>query len=287
MKRFLSTSEFAQAIGMSESSARRIADDGDVAFHRTRGGHRRVSVAEVIRWVRESETAIARPDLLGLSQATESIDLVHGMDKLREALEEGKANSVLGLLQALYAAGSSISEICDGPIVGAMQAIGARWPSGRRAIFVEHRATVLCVRALCQLRLSIPEPDDDAPLAIGGAPAHDPYLLPSMMVSLILHEAGFNETNLGPNTPIDVLADAVEDEKPAVTWLSINTPVHYHGQIRDIERLVEIATAHDSTVIVGGRHVTDLDALGGQVIQRCANINELKLIATKIIQSRR
>ena len=64
----LSTSEFAAAIGASESSVRRMADSGELQIHRTRGGHRRIPAAEAIRYVRENNVAIVRPDLLGLDE---------------------------------------------------------------------------------------------------------------------------------------------------------------------------------------------------------------------------
>ena len=105
-------------------------------------------------------------------------------------------------------AGISIAEICDGPVRHAMSIIGSSWPSSKRSIFIEHRATVLCVRALCQIRQSLPEVDENAPSAMGAAPQDDPYLLPSLMVSLVLHETGFDEVNLGPSTPVDVLTDS-------------------------------------------------------------------------------
>ncbi len=54
MQRMLSTSDFAAAIGISESSVRRLADSGDLEIHRTRGGHRRIPVSEAIRYVRET-----------------------------------------------------------------------------------------------------------------------------------------------------------------------------------------------------------------------------------------
>ena len=62
----LSTSEFAAAIGVSESSVRRLADSGELHIHRTRGGHRRIPAAEAVRYVRENNATIVRPDLLGL-----------------------------------------------------------------------------------------------------------------------------------------------------------------------------------------------------------------------------
>lgn len=283
MQRMLSTREFAQAIGISESSARRMADSGVVQIHRTRGGHRRIPVAEAIRYVRENRTNLTRPDLLGLSIDPGEIVKETYNDLLIDALHHGHAKQVTGLLQAMYASGTSIAEICDGPIQFAMNAIGEKWPHDKRAIFLEHRATLLCVRGLHQLRMSIPDPDEHGPEALGGAPSGDRYLLPSLMVALTLHECGFNETSLGPDTPLDILADAIEDERPALTWLSISTPVHSRTQVREIQQLAKIAAEHGSALLIGGRYSKEIDFEEGTGVIRCETIGDLRRHAIRMI----
>lgn len=275
MQRLLTTTEFALAIGISESSARRMADAGDVEIHRTRGGHRRIPVAEVIRYVRESGASIVRPDVLGLGQEAMGLTPESYDDRLLAALREGHSTDVTGILQAMFAAGTSIADICDGPIRNAMSAIGCQHPVDRRAIFVEHRATTLCVRALNQLHLSLPVPDPAAAEAIGGAPAGDVYLLPSLMASLVVQEAGLSETNLGPNTPLDVLADAIEDERPAMAWLSISIPVHSRTTRREIEKLAEVAGAVGCQLAIGGRHSGGLRFAPELPITVCDSLSQL------------
>ena len=48
--RFLSPRQLAVAIGVSESSLKRWADDGRLAVERTAGGHRRIPLPEAVRW---------------------------------------------------------------------------------------------------------------------------------------------------------------------------------------------------------------------------------------------
>lgn len=185
-------------------------------------------------------------------------------------------------MQAMYVHGLSIAEICDGPIHQAMTSIGDFWPA-KRAIFIEHRATILCVRALCQIRLSIPDPDANAPTAIGAAPDGDPYLLPTLMVSLVLHESGFDETNLGPNTPIDVLTDVVEDEKPSIVWLAMTNATRSRVQDREISRLSTATTEYGGTFLIGGRSANTIEVEGAV---RCGSMLELGKLATEVIKRR-
>ncbi len=273
MHKLLSTSEFADAVGISESTARRLADGGELRIQKTKGGHRKIPVAEVVRYVHDAKIKVVKPELLGLATPELTADSSYS-DQLLKALREGHAASVMGLMQTMYAEGVSLAEICDGPIRYAMNAIGATWPQDKRSIFVEHRATLLCVRALCQIRLALPEADESALTAMGAAPQDDPYLLPSLMVSLVLHEVGFDETNLGPNTPVDVLTDSVEDEEPALVWLAITNPIRSRRHHQEIEHLAEAVSSYGGLFLIGGQRA---DTFSGPATTICDSMSELSL----------
>ena len=264
MVRTLSTSDFAKALGISESSVRRMTDAGELQIHRTRGGHRRIPVPEAIRYVRETKSRIEKPELFGLTETPSDGSTESAESHMLAVLRGGHAASVTSLMQSLYAGGMSIAEICDKPVFYAMQQIGNAWPHDKKAIFIEHRAMVLCCRALNQLRLSISEPELEAPQAIGGSMSGDIYLLPTLMASLVLYDLGFNETNLGPNLPLDVLTDCVQDERPALVWLAISEPLRSRTQLQEVVKLAEAAKLLGTLFIVGGRHARDLEIAWGE-----------------------
>lgn len=273
MQRMLSTSDFAAAVGISESSVRRLADSGELTIQRTRGGHRRIPVAEAIRYARETNASVVRPETLGLTSAS-AIDVKEpGGPQLLEALSQGHARRATGVIQAMYASGTSIAEICDGVIRDAMISIGNRWPSDKRSIFIEHRATILCVNALCQIRMAIPDPDESALAAMGAAPQDDPFLLPSLMVSAVLQDCGYRETNLGPNTPIDVLTDSVEEERPHLVWLAITNPIRSRQQAREIDDLAAAVQSFGGVLLIGGKSA---DTHENAFAQRCGTMAELR-----------
>ena len=66
MKTLLSPRELADAIGASESSLKRWTDGGLIVATRTAGGHRRIPLAEAIRFIRETAQPVVRPEILGL-----------------------------------------------------------------------------------------------------------------------------------------------------------------------------------------------------------------------------
>jgi len=279
MQRVLSTSDFAAALGISESSVRRLADSGELEMHRTRGGHRRIPVSEAIRYVRKTRANVVRPEVLGLIGSDQNVGEPLSEQLLIEALLEGNARQSIGVLQSMYALGTSIAEICDGPIRNAMAAIGDRWPNDKRSIFIEHRATQLCVRALCQIRMAIPDPDEKAMTAVGAAPQNDPYLLPSMMASLVLHDCGYDETNLGPNTPIDVLTDSVEEERPNLVWLAVTNPIRSRQQTREFDQLARVVQGYGGTLLIGGKSAETYETDFGQ---RCETMADLKRMAISL-----
>ena len=67
--RLLSTRELADALGVSESSLKRWVDSGRISALRTEGGHRRIPLAEAMRFIRDTAAPIARPELLDLPEA--------------------------------------------------------------------------------------------------------------------------------------------------------------------------------------------------------------------------
>lgn len=280
MQRMLSTSDFAAAVGISESSVRRLADNGDLEIHRTRGGHRRIPVAEAVRYVRESGASVLRPEVLGLTKANGKASPSAPASRLTDALCDGHATSVITIIQSMYASGKSIAQICDGPIHEAMKAIGNRWPHDKRSIFIEHRATLLCMRALCQIRLAMREPDEGAPTAMGAAPTDDPYLLPTQMSSLVLHDCGYAETNLGPNTPLDVLTDSVEDETPDIAWLALTNPLRSRQHHREIDRLGATIRSYGGRLLIGGRCASTYE---GAFAEHCGSMAELAQLALSLM----
>jgi len=288
MTRTISTSELAKALGISDSSVRRLVDSGELEIHRTQGGHRRIPIPEAMRYVRQTQSPVAVPELLGLSVDAQSSDAETAKSKMQQVLEEGHASAVIGLMQSLYVSGMSVAELSDGPIAYAMSRIGERWPHDKRAIFIEHRATILCCRALNQLRLSIAEPDEQAPKAIGAAMTGDMYLMPTLIASLVLHEIGFNEINLGPNTPLDVLADSIVDESPKLVWLSIAEPVRSKSQFAEVIKLAEVAAQYKAALVIGGRSLGEFDAtkMDSQGVARwiqCKSMSELRQVGIGLV----
>ena len=277
----LSTHDLAAALGVSESSIKRWADDGTLRASRTAGGHRRIARADAIRFVRETRATVVRPQLLGLAEAgVASADERAGDDaeRLHRYLERGAAAHARGLLLQLYLEGQSVAAIVDGPVRSALERIGTLWRHQADGVFCEHRATEVCLQALQQLRLLLPAADG-APVALGGALSGDPYLLPSLAAATVLAGEGFEAVNLGADTPAEAFERAAESLSPRLIWISASAAPQPDRAAREIVALARGLAARGVHVAVGGRAAAALRLPALANLQVGASMAELAAFA--------
>jgi excisionase family DNA binding protein len=259
MKAFLTPKELSGALGCSESSLKRWADDGVIRVSRTAGGHRRIALAEAVRFARQSGLAIEHPAALGL-------DDVLPADRDGERRGSGVADALYaaflhddwriarGLIVGGFMSGDSIATLCDGPLREALRRAGELWQHGSDGIVIEHRATDTCLQALSLVRSLLPRAAPSAPLALGAAFADDPYVLPSLAAALVLADAGFGDVNLGATVPTMALVSAVASYAPAVVWRTVSIAVDVETLRRDLCAVLDVMPPH-GTIVLGGRGV--------------------------------
>lgn len=252
----LTTRELALALGVSESSIKRWADEGTIVAARTAGGHRRIRLADAVRFVRETRAPLARPELLGLpdlaAAGERSLASGDAAERLFASLHAGATAEACGIVQAQFLAGQPVAAIVDGPLRQAMTRIGEQWRHDVAGIAREHRATDIAIQALNQLR-SLLAPPPDAPIAVGGAPSGDPYVLPSLAAATVLAAEGLRAENLGPDLPLAAMHGAITILRPALVWLSVSRAEHPAVLAGEIAALARAVGGDGVSVVVGGR----------------------------------
>lgn len=261
LRSILTPRQLAEAIGVSESSVKRWVDDGHIIATRTAGGHRRIAIQEAARYIREHGTAILRPEVLGFHDVA-ALDGAEGLgegvgERLFGYLKSGAAAEARGLILSSFLEGCSVAEIVDGPLGSAMEKIGELWVSSPSGIFWEHRATEIAIQAVSRLRL-LQTPREEAPLAVGGAPPGDRYILPSLAAATVLEGEGLHATNLGPETPIATLALAAEDLNARLVWLSVSVVADREKLRRELRGLVPQLAGREAVLVVGGSEASKL-----------------------------
>ena len=206
IKAFLTPKDLAEALGVSESSLKRWADDGVIRVSRTAGGHRRIALADAVRFARESGLQIEHPAALGLEEilpARRGSDApaVGTAESIYAAFLRDDWRVARGLIVSAYVTGESVATLCDGAIREALSRAGELWEHGSDGIVIEHRAVDTCLQALSLIRSLIPAGAATAPVALGAAFANDPYVLPSLIAAVVAADPGFSGGYLGPNVP--------------------------------------------------------------------------------------
>jgi methanogenic corrinoid protein MtbC1 len=151
-----------------------------------------------------------------------------------------------------------VAALADGVVAPAMRRLGHEWERGRIDVFHEHRATQLCAAALFELKGQLDVcADGERPVALGGGPERDPYLLANLLAQIVLLDAGWQAVNLGPNTPLASFRKAVADFRPRLLWLSVSHLEDADGFLGEYRLLYEEAAQSGAAVAVGGRALVE------------------------------
>lgn len=287
MQKLLTTKDLADALGASESSLRRWTNSGAIGTTRTPGGHRRIPLADAIRFIRDTRAAVVRPDILGLPDVTagSSSGQAHA-HKLYDALIAGDAKAARGCIVSMYLGGMSVAAISDGPVHSAMERIGELWSHDCHGILVEHEATDICIGAISAIRQLLPETPNDAPLALGATPPGDPYILPSAMAAAVLVDAGWRAANFGPQVPLDLLADAARDRGARLVWLSVSSVADAGKLRKEISKFADRLSRANVPLVVGGRCAVELEGARLTSVQFMQSMAELSAFARGAVRAR-
>jgi excisionase family DNA binding protein len=277
----LSPNEFAKAIGVSESTMKRWVDRGEVRAVRTLGGHRRIPVHEAVRFIRVTRHPVVDPRILGMSEAAEvqarSPDVADA-DALYHALKAEDHQTARGIIFAAFLAGTPLAHIADDLVRPAMEDLGALWRHDATGILLEHRATDTCIQIINQLRGLI-QPAPDAPAAVGAGAPGDPYVLGSLTAAATLADEGLNAVNLGPDTPLAVLAAAAARYRAVLVWLSLSSEHASHPGTEDLEALCCQVGAIGARLVLGGRALPSAAATLGERVFVGRSMRELAAFA--------
>jgi len=285
MKQLLSPKDLARATGVSESSLKRWADSGRLECTRTAGGHRRIPLAEAVRFIRESSISVVDPSMLGITtQSRPAKSIEESNEYFSEMVLSGREEEAIGYLSHEYLSGNSFASLCDGPVRHCLEQVGHAWAQtsdGQEKnlrIAEEHRSVDIILQALQQLRRMV-QSSETAPVAIGGAPPGDPYLVPSLCAALSLLGDGWRTANLGPSSPFEVLRTAAVRAKAKLVWVSISVESPEANIRQGLEMLSETMLGLNGSVVVGGRKLPEELTRGIPGVHAATTMREMVLFS--------
>jgi MerR family transcriptional regulator, light-induced transcriptional regulator len=281
----LSPKQVSRAIGVSESTLKRWCDRGLIKTIKTEGGHRKLPVSDVLRFVRERNHDISFEGfgLPTLSQSAPAktanehpvaanpgavrpgsvppetvvdqtaVGMNQSVKMVTEALLKGDGDQAWQLVCDLHNAKLSISAICDKVLSPAFAQLGRYWEDHSADIYQERRSCEVAQRILFELRHMVP-PIDPYWTAIGGTLTGDNYSLPTKMTELVLRDAGWNANSLGTAIPFDSMVRAILDTRPKLFWLTASLKIEDLDQFAsDFKKLSDAAESVGAALVIGGQ----------------------------------
>lgn len=253
-KAFFSSSEVSQALGVSASTVKRWVDEGVLPARKTAGGHRKILRADVLRLVREGNFPRLNLARLDLPNGPALADTDVLAERLLGGLRVGDIAPARGIIHHAYAAGMAMETLADAVIAPAMAQLGHDWEEGRIDVMHEHRATLLCAGVLQELRPALEaHAAEDRPVAVGGNPEGDPSLLASLLIQMVLLDAGWDAVNLGPHTPLKSFGVALGELRPRLLWLSASYLKNVPDFLAGYAELCAVAERTGVAIAVGGQ----------------------------------
>lgn len=256
---YLSPRRVAQALGISETTVKRWVDEGRLPAQRTAGGHRKVLVRDVLDLVSRENWPHRDLSLLTGPPAPPSLADAHDLcQRLQAALLGDDLGAARNVVLGAHQGGLSVARIADEMVSPAMARLGHGWSTGEIDVYQEHRGTQLCLAACRALRLRLPEATGEgAPLAVGGGPEGDHYILANLLIETSLVELGWRVMNIGPNTPFESFRLALRQLRPRMLWVSCSYLADPEAFLAGYGPLYEEAKALGVAVAVGGRALTE------------------------------
>lgn len=273
----LTTTEVGELLAVHPSTVKRWCNDGELPFHKTDGGHRRIRLADTLAFAAERRipTVLApfsphEPEVwAGLKSILSEGSYGEIRDLAVSWLEAGEIDLITSLFLMLgRSEGIPLPQLFDEGVSGFMRQVGDMWSRGDLQVGQEHLASQAVVAALSALsraedvtaRVSRNGGRPEG-LAVVGTMEGDPHQIGSLCVRLLLESAGWRVAYLGPDVPVEEFASIQARLAADLVCVSF-TPPHTAA---DMERAIRILgefyrEERPYALAVGGRGVDGLAA---------------------------
>ena len=215
---YLTTSEVADLLDVHASTVKRWCNEGDLAYDKTAGGHRRIHLNDVLGLAREREI----PTFLqgfspyeghvwtAVSEVVETGDFERTLSLAMGWLMRGKTERVAQLFLELGRHPQVPFELfCDQGMRGFMVEVGNAWRAGQLRVGEEHMLTETLIEVLLRLRHQLPVHPaahtngvNPRPTAVVGAMEGDRHTLGGLCIRMELERMGWKVFYLGADVPV-------------------------------------------------------------------------------------
>ena len=261
MKSSYSSSELARLLQVNESTVKRWADAGELSCAKTRGGHRRFSVATVMDFIQRKGLPVALSPAAPL--ATEDIRahvLAGNIHRLAPALRRemlaGSVQGIVGILRTAFVAKPHLLDVFSTLVFPPLVDIGEEWHRNTLSIHEEHIASNALREALAQFHAEIPRKDSNGLRALCVCPEGEWHDITIRCTAYFLESMGWAVLFMGQSSPIHSIVRAIGQYRPDLIAVSAVAPRHERALVNAI----------NGDLYPAARHVRARLALGGPAI---------------------
>jgi DNA-binding transcriptional MerR regulator len=170
----------------------------------------------------------------GAATRDETPALERGAAELRAALDAFDESASQSALDRLLS-GFSVETVLREVVLSYLRELGDRWERGDASVAQEHFASQILRGRL--LGLGRGWDQGSGPRALLACMPGEQHDLGLIAFGLTLRNRGWRITFLGPDTPLDTLADAVKTLRPEVVVVAATTPAHFERGRDALHRL--------------------------------------------------
>ncbi len=268
----MTTTEVGELLSVHPSTVKRWCNDGELPFHKTDGGHRRIRLSDTLAFAEAHHI----PTILAPFSPHEPAVWAG----LKAILTGGSYREVHDLALAWLAAGDlelikalfvmlgrtreiPLAQLFDDGVAGFMWEVGDRWGRGTMGVAQEHLASQAVVEALSALSRTTLSAEtlsrNGGPpegLAVVGSMEGDQHHIGSLCIRVLLEAHGWRVAYLGPDVPLEEFAALQERLGAELVCISFTPP---HAPV-DVERALRMLgrfyrPEHPYALAVGGAGV--------------------------------
>ena len=261
VKRYISSKEASNIIGVNVSTIKRWADKGQIDCEITAGGHRKFLMRQIAAFLNENSKYRSRLNVLPydsseqrqLNQLIIKKHISELSDIFFSKSIDGDREICQHIMNGLYLAGLQLHEIYDNLVSPVLSRIGERWVKGDLEVYSEHVASKVVQGCIYGMYSVLQRPRKTLGLALCIGLQDDHHEMPLYITEQILLDKGFDVINVGTDTPLKKIKTLFKESNPDRLYISSTVAKDPKSVESDVVKLFVLANSYNTLVFLGGR----------------------------------
>lgn len=251
---YYKTKELAKILGVSEGTIKNWSRKNLISSHRTIGGHRRFSLIDVIKFIKENNIK----DIAGFYKIKLDIlnhilreDYQNLSDILLEYILKRESSEVEDFLKILLFS-IGIYKTFDIIVSRSLNKLGILWETKKIGIDEEHIASSKLIEAIINLKDIFKSEKKINTKIILSSLEGDIHEIPLRTLDFILNYEGFKVIYVGINTPSEEILKTIKREKPKFLVISSVFVIDKRKFEKSIKFLEKSCNEISCILLIGG-----------------------------------